>query len=167
MTKRHQNPRLAKIHRSYTVDEVADLYRVGKNAVRHWIKQGLPTCDSKRPMLILGIELNVFHEKRRNKNKRPCLLDEIYCVRCRAPKKPAAGMVEYRPMTTTSGNLVAICPDCETMIHRRISKLKLYQIPYQIDIRLPQPHLHIVESPTPSLNSDFSIGAEPHGKTPS
>lgn len=167
MVKRRQNPRLAKMHRSYTVDEVADLYRVAKNTVRHWIKQGLPTCDSKRPMLILGNELNNFHEKRRNKNKRPCLLDEIYCVRCRAPKKPAAGMVEYQAITPTSGNLVAICPDCETMIHRCISKINIPRIPYQIRILLPQPHLHIVESRKPSVNSDFSTGAKPHVKTQS
>lgn len=167
MRKRHQNPRLAKIHRSYTVDEIADLYRVAKNTVRHWIKQGLSTCDSKRPMLVLGSELNTFHEKRRTKNKRPCLLSEIYCVRCRVPKKPAAGMVEYQAMTPTSGNLIAICPDCETVIHRCISKINIPQIPYQIDILLPQPHLHIVESSKPSVNSDFSIGAKPHVKTPS
>jgi len=167
LRKRYQNPRLAKIHRSYTVDEIADLYAVGKNTVRHWIKQGLPACDSKRPMLVLGSELNFFHEKRRTKNKRPCLLDEIYCVRCRAPKKPAAGMVEYQAITATLGNLIAICPDCEAMIHRCISKIKLSQIPYQIDIRLQQPHSHIVESPQPTLNSDFGIGAKPHVKTPS
>ena len=34
MAKRHQNPRLAKIHRSYKVDEIADLYGTHKNTVR-------------------------------------------------------------------------------------------------------------------------------------
>ena len=160
MAKRHQNPRLAKIHRSYTVDEIADLYRVGKNTVRNWIKQGLPTCDNKRPMLILGSDLNAFHEKRRNKNKQPCKPDEIYCVRCRIPKEPAAGMVEYQPINEKSGNLVAICPDCESMIYRRISMAKIKQISSHMSITLPLSHLHIIESHQPSVNSDFSIGAK-------
>ena len=57
MRKRHPNPRLAKIHRSYTVDEVASLFGVHRNSVREWVKRGLPTSDGRRPMLILGVML--------------------------------------------------------------------------------------------------------------
>lgn len=34
MGKRHPNPRLAKIHRSYTVEEVAGVFGVHRNTVR-------------------------------------------------------------------------------------------------------------------------------------
>ena len=54
MSKRHPNPRLAKIHRNYTVEEVASLFGVHRNTVREWVKRGLPTSDDQRPMLILG-----------------------------------------------------------------------------------------------------------------
>jgi hypothetical protein len=89
MSKRHPNPRLAKIHRNYTVDEIANLFGVHKNSVRNWVKGGLPTSDDRRPMLILGRDLVAFLHARRVKNKRPCQPGEIYCMRCRAA--PATG----------------------------------------------------------------------------
>ena len=86
MATRRPNHRLAKIHRNYTVEEVAKLLGVHRNTVRHWLKQGLPTNDRKRPTLILGRDLGVFLQARRSKNKRRCQPGEIYCVRCRAPR---------------------------------------------------------------------------------
>jgi len=43
-------------YRNYTVEEIAKLFGVHRNTVRQWVKQGLPTSDRKRPMLILGRE---------------------------------------------------------------------------------------------------------------
>ena len=37
------NPRRVKVHRNYTVEEVAKLFQVHKNTVRDWLKVGLPT----------------------------------------------------------------------------------------------------------------------------
>jgi hypothetical protein len=125
MRKRRPNHRLVKIHRSYTVEEIARLFCIHKNTVREWIKAGLLTSDQKRPALVLGRELSCFLQRRRDKNKRPCKPGEIYCVRCRAPKSPAGGMAEYQPLTKDLGNLIGICPDCEGMIYRRASKVKL------------------------------------------
>ena len=45
MGARRPNPKLAKIHRTYTVEEVARLYDVHRNTVRQWIKDGLPSMD--------------------------------------------------------------------------------------------------------------------------
>ena len=59
MPKRHPNPRLAKIHRNYTVEEVAALFDIHKNTVREWVERGLPTNDDRRPMLIPGRVLAV------------------------------------------------------------------------------------------------------------
>ena len=146
MRKRHPNPRLAKIHRNYTVDEVANLFDVHRNTVREWVKRGLPTNDGKRPMLILGRDLVAFLTARRAKNKRTCQPGEIYCVRCRAPRAPAGDMVDYEPVTVTLGNLVAICSACETMIYRRVSLAKLAHVRGNLDITMPQALEHIGES---------------------
>lgn len=155
MQKRHPNHRLVKIHRSYTVEEIAELFAIHKNTVRRWIKSGLATSDDKRPMLILGIDLVAFLQARRTKNKRPCKPGEIYCVRCRTTKFPAASMVEYVPVTEKFGNLVAICPDCGAIMNRRVSLARIGQMRGGMDISFPQALEHIVESAKPTVNSDL------------
>jgi excisionase family DNA binding protein len=155
MSKRHPNPRLAKIHRNYTVEEVAGVFGVHRNTVREWVKRGLPTSDDRRPMLILGADLVAFLRARRVKNKRTCEPGEMYCVRCRAPRAPAGDMAEYKPVTATLGNLIAICPDCDAWMNRRVSLAKLGPIQSQMDITMPLAERHIDESAEPSVNSDL------------
>jgi hypothetical protein len=158
MRKRRPNYRLVKIHRSYTVEEVARLFGTHKNTVRAWVKAGLPICDSKRPMLILGRDLAAFLRMRRTKNKRPCQPGEIYCVRCRAPKLPAGGMAEYEPVTEKFGSLMGICPDCEGMIYRRASRAKLPEIQGNLDITFSEAERRVSEIDLPIVNSDLSQG---------
>lgn len=155
MKKRLHNPNLAKIHRSYTVEEVASLYDVFKGTVRGWLKAGLPALNEKRPMLILGSDLVAFHQSRRTKNKQKCKPGEIYCVKCRAPKIPAGDMVDCMLVKEKIWNLVAICPDCDSMMHQRVSLVKLGLFRSKLDIKLPQALQHIVDSNQPSVNSDL------------
>jgi Helix-turn-helix domain len=154
MRKRRPNHRLVKIHRSYTVEEVARLFGTHKNTVRAWLKAGLPTCDGKRPILILGRDLAGYLQARRAKNKQRCQSGEIYCVRCRAPKKPAGDIAEYHPKTESLGNLVGICPQCEAMMYRRVSVAKLPQIRGNLDITIALVERRVSESRSPTVNSD-------------
>jgi excisionase family DNA binding protein len=72
----------AKIHRSYTVDEVARLLGVAKGTVRRWIKAGLPVLADRKPALILGEDLVQFLASRKAPRKK-CSPAECYCVKCR------------------------------------------------------------------------------------
>ncbi len=134
MKKRHPNHRLVKIHRSYTVEEVANLFGIHKNTVRNWIKVGLATIDDKRPMLIHSHSLVTFLQARRAKNKKTCKPGQLYCVRCRTPRFPAEDMAEYAPVTEKFGNLKAICPECNSIMNQRVSLARIGEIGANIDI---------------------------------
>ena len=155
MATRHPNHRLAKIHRNYTVEEIASLFGVHRNTVREWIRRGLPTTDRRRPLLVLGRDLGAFLQARRLKNKRTCQPGEIYCVRCRVPRNPAGDMAEYQLVTAALGNLVGICPTCECMMYRRVNLAKLGQVRGNLDITMPQALSHLGESGQLSVNSDL------------
>lgn len=160
------NPRLAKIHRSYTVEEIAKLYGVHRNTVRAWIGRGLQTIDQRRPLLVLGSQLADYLQARRTVNKRSCGPGEIYCLRCREPRTPASGVVRYHPLTPTQGNLVGKCGCCGAGLNRRVSLAKLPLIEAVLSVALPQARKHIDESLLPSLSSDFMQDESDHAKTP-
>ncbi len=143
MRKRHPNHRLVKIHRNYTVEDIANLFGIHKNTVRNWVKDGLATIDEKRPMLILGVELEAFIKERRAKNKQSCKPGQLYCVRCRFPKFPAGDMADYAHVTEKLGNLIAICPDCDSIMNRRVSLARIGEVGGNMDITFPKELQHI------------------------
>ncbi len=155
MGKRH-NPNLVKIHRSYLVGEVADLFSVHKNTVRSWVRDGLATNDYKRPMLILGSELKGYLQSKRKRNKRKCLLYEMYCVRCRSPQIPYENMVDYEPINSNMGCLIGLCPSCEGIINKFCNVANLEKIKGKLDITFTKALEHINESSKPPVNSDFN-----------
>jgi hypothetical protein len=139
------NPNLAKIHRNYTVEEVAKLFNVHKNTVRLWIKDGLAINDDKRPLLILGVELKQFLQTKNASKKRKCLAHEIYCVRCRVPQLPDGNMVDFEPVNEAMGRLIGLCPSCNSIINKFFNVAQLANIQGQLEITLPKALKHINE----------------------
>lgn len=162
MGTRRPNPKLAKIHRTYTVEEAAHLYGVHRNTVRHWIKAGLACCDNARPTLIRGADLGDYLRKTRQAKKRPCKPGQIYCMRCRVPQVPAGGLATYQARTPTLGDLVGNCAVCGSRMFRRTSLATLAQISGPLRVAGPNPQQHIAETSEPSVNSDFKEDAANH-----
>jgi len=60
MSKRHLNHLHVKVHRNYTVEEIANRFGIHKNTVRNWQKNGLATIDDRKPMLFYGQTLATY-----------------------------------------------------------------------------------------------------------
>jgi hypothetical protein len=148
------NPRLAKLHRSYTVEEVARLFSTHRNTVRNWCRAGLPVLDGHRPALIQGQALRAFLQTRRDRAKRPCIPGTIYCCKCRAPRAPAAGSAVFATHASRAGTLRALCSVCGTRMFRRARGADLGTIMPQIAVRIVEAQPHIVGCACPSPNCD-------------
>jgi hypothetical protein len=149
------NPRLIKIHRTCKMGEAAEALGVHKNTVANWLGQGLRAIDRARPILIHGGELRRFLNERRRQRKSPCKSHELWCLRCRAPRRPDGGLLDYHPMTASRGNLRGLCPECGCLMHRHVSRAQLTVMGAHFDIAFPQAQSRISDCPVPSLNCAF------------
>lgn len=162
MGRRHPNYRLVKTHRNYTVDEAATVLHVHRNTVSNWTKHGLKIIDSQRPRLIHGGDLSAFLLARRVAARRPCGPGQMYCLRCRIPVNPAGDMADFQPTTATLGNLIGICPKCDTLIYRKVNCARLAEIRGRLDIWFSGAGRHISQCDAPFLNRAFKEDAKDH-----
>ena len=155
MAARRVNPRAVKLHRSYSVPELAACFGVHKNTVRHWQRDGLKPLDGGRPVLFQGAIVRAFLSTRNASRKRPCPPGMLYCFRCREPRPPALGMIDYLSINAISGNVRAICATCETVMHRRASKAALASILPGCDVQYVEALPRLKGSSPPSLNCEL------------
>ncbi|HTN60030.1 MAG TPA: hypothetical protein VL147_00570 [Devosia sp.] len=134
------------------MQELATCCGVHKNTVRHWQVMGLHPIDIERPVLFHGETVRAFLIKRNAGRKRPCRPGTLYCFRCREPRPPALAMVDYVPLTTSSGNLRAICEQCDALMHRRVREVDLQKIMPGCTIQIAQGQQRLNGRNIPSLN---------------
>jgi hypothetical protein len=154
MARTSFNPKRVKIHFSHTVEAIARDLGVHKNTVRGWLKAGLEAIDSRRPIMVQGRVLRAFLEDNRAANRRHCPLGTFYCLKCRAPRKPALGMVDFVPFSPTSGNVRALCETCGTLMHRGVNQAQLATLKADFEVRMAEPDARLIGSSEPSLNCD-------------
>lgn len=123
-----------KRHRSYTYDEAARAIGKHRNTVKSWAKSGdLSVLKQGTPHLILGSELIAFLHTRKADAKTKLRLGEMYCLRCKAARLPAEGMVEALPSTGGAVNLRGLCGVCTGVIHRRVAPRDMAQFMAALD----------------------------------
>lgn len=154
MAVRRPNPNRVKLHHSYSVPELATCCDVHKNSVRNWQRQGLKPIDNRRPLLFHGGTVRAFLIERNAKRKQPCPPGTFYCFRCRQPRRPALGMVDYDALRPDSGNLRALCEECEGLMHRRARKAELAKVMPGYSIHFRQAQSRLNGSANASLNCD-------------
>lgn len=134
MGNRRHNPRRAKSLRCYTIAETAELYDVHRQTVRNWLARGLEAIDAGRPILIHGTALNAFHSERRAAGKTSCAPGEMFCLSCRAPRRPAGDVADYLHLNEKVGTLSAICPACSRMMGQRVNTQRLAFFEAEIEV---------------------------------
>ncbi|RLA51508.1 MAG: DNA-binding protein [Gammaproteobacteria bacterium] len=149
------NPNLVKINRSYSFEELAAVFGVHKNTVSVWVKSGLPCLNERRPFLILGVDARAYLKERRGRKKQKCKPDELFCMRCKAPTKPAESFVEYLPLSATKGRLTGFCGRCECVVNKFIRYDSLERYSVLFDLSKPKGLGRVNDSNNPLLNSDF------------
>ena len=152
MAKRRINPNVVKLHRTYDPGQLAACCGVHKNTVLNWRKAGLEPIDNSKPIIFLGSVVREFLKRNNAARKRPCGPGKFYCFRCREPRPPALGLVEYVPLTVKSGNLRAFCGACEVVMHRRVRRNELAVTMPDITIQFADRSLRLIGSASPSLN---------------
>lgn len=71
---------------AYNIDEICSVFAdkgLRPQTVRSWIKGGLKTIDSGKPVLVYGHDLISFLKKRNDRNKCSTTFDQFYCFKCR------------------------------------------------------------------------------------
>lgn len=125
----NKNPdrRHVRIRRTYSVPEVAALLEVHINTVRRWMKNGLASIDGRSPTLIHGAELRRYLEVRAKGRKQECGPDEMYCLSCRAPRRPILGSVHVADLNDKTVRLNGACCSCGGKICRAGSASRLQE----------------------------------------
>ena len=134
------DPRRIKIHRSYTVEQLARLLGCHKNSIWLWLKHGLePLEDGKRPIMIQGGVARRFLENRRRARKRRCSLRELYCLRCREARSVRGGRAVYFEAPAGGpGMLTAECSVCGTLMFKRVAPTSLPELQKAFDLEIQE-----------------------------
>lgn len=125
MANQRHSTRRVKRRRLYDVRAAAKVLGASPSTVRHWARNGLNAVPGIRPTSFRGSDIIDFFKRRDAERKQTSGPGRIYCFKCRVPKTPAEGMVDYRPISSKRGVLIGICPTCERLIYRASSPAKL------------------------------------------
>lgn len=155
--RKRKGSHLVKRHRNYTMEDAARCLGVAKITVRNWIKKGLPVLKDQRPFLIIGSDLIDFLDSQKQA-KQKCGLVQCYCFKCRAPRNPAYNEVEFLPSESGGGNLRALCNECTTVMHKRVSLSNLSRIQALTTVFIAQAETRLSNSAETSLNYHLKRG---------
>lgn len=124
---RRPSYRALRAARSYSLEEAATALGVSIGTIRNWVKKGLPILKAQRPYLILGEDLKTFLQAQIGNRRTTLQPAELYCLSCKAPRKPMGLMVDCISQTATTARLWGFCEACGGTCNRMISRAKIDQ----------------------------------------
>lgn len=120
------NPNLVKIGTSYTVEDLARLFKVCRKTILNWHKEGLPCIDNSFPFMFNALDVKYFITKKRARKKFTCDLDEFLCLSCK--KKVKAKKGSLKPVMHKNKKcymLFGRCETCNKALRKMTSKTSL------------------------------------------
>jgi hypothetical protein len=118
--KKTFNVNLIKIHKSYTAQEISELFGMRKETVLLWHKkEGLPAIDNKTPYLFKGIILKEFIRNRQRQRKHKCKANELFCFKCQKPRESINNSVSVTILNEKELNIKGVCSVCNTKMNKK------------------------------------------------
>ncbi len=115
------NLRRIKKNFSYSLDEASETLGINKQTLYSWKKEGLKTIPDSYPALIHGSDLIDYLSQKQSKRKQKCKDDEMFCFKCRSPRKAKKDFVKTLSQKSTCMNLTSECEVCSSKIYKNIS----------------------------------------------
>lgn len=135
MSRRFKTRRI-KSDKAYRIGELADAAEVSSATVRAWLRSGMGQMDDTRPTMIMGFQALAYLNERKRAAKRPMEPWELYCLRCKAPRRPLGGMTDYVATSAAGGRLKGLCGVCECPCNRNISAKELPALRKILDVKI-------------------------------
>ncbi|WP_161973858.1 helix-turn-helix domain-containing protein [Hwanghaeella grinnelliae] len=100
---------------TYSVGEVAELYGIADATVFRWIRdEGLKRLPGSKKYYIHSGDLRRFLERLNKRNKKPSSDGEIYCCKCRVPRRPSNNTIQAEDLPNGTIRVKAKCGVCGT-----------------------------------------------------
>ncbi|MCG3884712.1 helix-turn-helix domain-containing protein [Photobacterium leiognathi] len=144
MSSRRNSPNRIKSHRNYTVIELSEALGVHPKTVRNWLRVGLPVADEKRPLLINGTDVKIYLKQKRKTYMHQCELDEMYCFKCKQPKKPNTESLQFFTKPAGMVQMMGRCIECGCKANKYVSSRDLKSICQKLNVKLPIAEKHII-----------------------
>lgn len=125
-------------NRHYTYEQASDALGLSVQTIRAWKGLGLAVMTDTRPHVIVGEDLIAFVLSRRKPTVRPAP-DQFRCFTCQTLTRPLEGIVFYTPLTSTRGNLEAICERCEEPVFKFAGERRLSELGRTLEIVRSKP----------------------------
>ncbi len=115
-----RNPDLRRIRstKTYRLPEIAEALDRDIATVRRWLRAGLPILDKLGSPLVDGAALRAWLKAQRETRKSKCAPDQLYCLKCRAPRLPELGSFLIQPRNEKTISIKAKCSVCGSRMNK-------------------------------------------------
>ncbi|MAZ03668.1 MAG: hypothetical protein CMN56_11075 [Sneathiella sp.] len=94
---------------TYSVNELAEAVQRTPATVRRWIREGMPTLDGLKPIVIDGAQAKNWLKQQWSSRKMPTLPGEAHCFTCKKSRPFTEGT---RTMKQTSAKVLTETGNC-------------------------------------------------------